>query len=122
MFRVEVSEICKVSSYISEKRVKERRGGQSQRPCHSLSVYAAPGFDPKSEYVGFLLDEVELGRAFPDKSHSINCSTIISHPVARRYRFSMLTASLNIKEKEQEWPMNAMDEGELLVTSLLYLY
>jgi hypothetical protein len=34
----------------------------------------------------------------------------------------MLTASLNIKEKEQEWPMNAMDEGELLVTSLLYLY
>lgn len=52
-----MSGIWKVSSYISEKRVKERQVGHGQRQCDG-----SDGFDPGSEYVGFVLDEVELGR------------------------------------------------------------
>jgi hypothetical protein len=55
-------------------------------------------------------------------SHSISCSTFMNRTIAWRHRSSTLTASLNNKQIGQEWPMNAMDEEELLVASLLYLY
>jgi hypothetical protein len=46
-----------------------------------------PGFDPMSDHVGFVVEEVALGRiplsasVSPANSHSVNCSTVIRHPV-----------------------------------------
>jgi hypothetical protein len=46
-----------------------------------------PGFEPRSGYVGFLLDKMALGQVFSEyfgflvNSHSTDCSTlIIYHP------------------------------------------
>jgi hypothetical protein len=63
----------------NDRRVFESEGivaGFSSRP---------PGFDPRSDHVGIVVEKWQWGRfspsasVFPDNSHSTDCSTLIYH-------------------------------------------
>jgi hypothetical protein len=74
LFSVICFMMLSVLHYKAVSLLKQLGGGFPQR---------WPGFEPRSDHVGFVVDSVVLGQVSPPSSHSTDCSTfiiIIYHP------------------------------------------